>query len=60
MEAGTPAARLTLDNKLYYDMTLGGTATGDGNRGEITFRNMNSVAVYVRTFTLVAYEGYLG
>jgi hypothetical protein len=53
MEAGTPAARLTLDNKLYYDMTLGGTATGDGNRGEITFRNMNSVPVYVRTFTLV-------
>jgi hypothetical protein len=53
MEAGTPAARLTLDGKLYYSLTLGGTASGDGNRAQITFRNMNSVPVYVRTFTLV-------
>ena len=53
MEAGTPAARLSLDGKLYYALTLGGTATGDGNRATITFRNMNSVPVYVRAFTLV-------
>jgi hypothetical protein len=53
MEAGTPAARLSLDGKLYYALTLGGTATGDGNRATITFRNMNSVPVYVTAFTLV-------
>jgi hypothetical protein len=53
MEAGTPAARLTLDGKLYYALTLGGTASGDGNRATITFRNMNSVPVYVTAFTLV-------
>lgn len=53
MEAGTPAARLTLDGKLYYALELGGTASGDGNRAQITFNNMNSTPVYVRTFTLV-------
>jgi hypothetical protein len=53
MEAGDPASRLSLDGKLYYEMTLGGTATGEGNRGRVIFRNMNSVPVYVRAFTLV-------
>ena len=52
MEAGTPAARLTLDGKLYYNLTLGGTAAGDGNRAQVTFANMNSVPVYVTAFTL--------
>jgi hypothetical protein len=53
MEAGDPASRLSLDGKLYYELTLGGTATGEGNRGRVIFRNMNSVPVYVRAFTLV-------
>ena len=53
MAAGEPASRLSLDGTLYYDMTLGGTALGDGNKGVVTFRNLNSVPVYVTTFTLV-------
>lgn len=53
MEAGAPASRLSLDGKLYYELTLGGTATGDGNRGKVTFRNLNGNPVYVRAFTLL-------
>jgi hypothetical protein len=53
MESGAPASRLSLDGKLYYELTLGGTATGEGNRGRVIFRNLNSVPVYVRAFTLI-------
>jgi hypothetical protein len=52
MVAGEPAARLALDGKLYYELTLGGTATGDGNRGSVVFRNMSSTPVFVTAFTL--------
>ena len=53
MEAGAPASRLSLDGKLYYELTLGGTAVGDGNRGKVTFRNLRGTPVYVRGFTLI-------
>jgi hypothetical protein len=53
MQQGAPSSRLSLDGKLYYDMTLGGTASGDGNKGVVTFRNLNGFPVYVTAFTLI-------
>jgi hypothetical protein len=54
MAQGSPASRLSLDGNLYYELTVGGTATGDGNRANVTFRNLAGTATaYVTTFTLI-------
>jgi hypothetical protein len=54
MVQGDPASVTTLDGNLYYELTVGGTATGDGNRAQVTFKNLaGTAAVYVTAFTLV-------
>lgn len=54
MVQGDPASVTTLDGNLYYELTVGGTATGDGNRAQVTFKNLaGTAAVYVTGFTLI-------
>jgi hypothetical protein len=54
MVQGDPASVATLDGNLYYELTVGGTATGDGNRAQVTFKNLaGTAAVYVTGFTLI-------
>ncbi len=54
MAQGDPASRLSLDGSLYYELTVGGTAIGDGNRAKVTFRNLAGTATaYVTAFTLI-------
>lgn len=54
MVQGDPASLETLDGNLYYTLTVGGTATGDGNRASVTFKNLaGTAAVYVTAFTLI-------
>ena len=54
MVQGDPASLATLDGNLYYELTVGGTATGDGNRAQVTFKNLaGTAAVYVTGFTLI-------
>lgn len=54
MVQGAPASVTTLDGNLYYELTVGGTATGDGNRAQVTFKNLaGTAAVYVTGFTLI-------
>ena len=54
MVQGDPPDLVSLDGNLYYELTVGGTATGDGNRATVTFKNMAAAtAIYVQTFTLI-------
>jgi len=54
MVQGDPTSVTTLDGNLYYELTVGGTATGDGNRAQVTFKNLaGTAAVYVTGFTLI-------
>ena len=54
MVQGSPTSLATLDGNLYYQLEVGGTATGDGNRASVTFKNLaGTAAVYVTGFTLI-------
>ena len=54
MVQGDPASVDTLDGNLYYQLTVGGTAIGDGNRAQVTFKNLAGTAsAYVTAFTLI-------
>jgi len=54
MVQGSPTSLATLDGNLYYELEVGGTATGDGNRASVTFKNLaGTAAVYVTGFTLI-------
>jgi hypothetical protein len=51
---GDPPSLATLAGTVYYDLTVGGTATGDGNRASVTFKNLASTnPIYITAFTLI-------